>query len=294
MRTSPATRWPVEAQVDLDTERAGELAQLGDVCRRARQAKRLSLDDASQGTHIRSNFLAAIERGELGVYDSAVVATGHIQIYARFLQVDITPHLAALKPQSSPHLSLTTSKATFRVPRRRSTSVATYAFLSSLVVLFGYLYLQYAAFISTTGTLPAAAPTDLLVATPLPSPQIVAIDPTSLPTLTTGERPASISPSPTPAPPAVPTLTLPPAPTKPSGVFIEAITTDRAWVQIETDSRVVYSGILNAGERRSWAANQRLMLWTGNAGSVSVTYNGKSLGRLGAIGEVVRITWTAA
>jgi hypothetical protein len=64
-------------------------------------------------------------------------------------------------------------------------------------------------------------------------------------------------------------------------------------MQVETDGNVVFSGTLNAGERRTWNATGKLFLWSGNAGNVDVTYNGKALGRLGAPGEVVKVTWTA-
>ena len=50
---------------------------------------------------------------------------------------------------------------------------------------------------------------------------------------------------------------------------------------------------VNAGEKRTWTAADKLLLWSGNAGNVSVIFNGKSLGRLGAPGEVVKVTWVA-
>jgi hypothetical protein len=67
----------------------------------------------------------------------------------------------------------------------------------------------------------------------------------------------------------------------------------RVWVQVESDGQVIFSGILNSGDIRRWTASRQLMLWTGDAANVQVTYNGKSLGRLGSPGQVLKVTWTA-
>ena len=45
--------------------------------------------------------------------------------------------------------------------------------------------------------------------------------------------------------------------------------------------------------RQADLRGKKVFLWTGNAAGVEVTYNGKSLGKLGARGELVRVTWTA-
>ena len=84
-----------------------------------------------------------------------------------------------------------------------------------------------------------------------------------------------------------------PSPTIVRGVRIDVLTSGRVWLQVEADGTVSFSGIVNAGEKRTWTAADKLLLWSGNAGNVSVIFNGKSLGRLGAPGEVVKVTWVA-
>jgi cytoskeletal protein RodZ len=273
------------------------LARLGASFRQARTSRHLSLDDASRSTRIRTGFLDAIERGDLGKYQSAVFATGHIRIYARFLQVDPAPYLAALQPKSEEIRSGPPS-ARRPIVRRRSGRVLAPAVAVLVVIgLSAYLFLQYAAFVSGSESLPASsAASPLMLATPIPT--VTAGAPATIPTIE-----ASVTAAPTHVTPAVSTATptfsprateLPTAvPTQPSGVQVEATMAGRVWVQVESDGRVIFSGILNAGDSRRWSASHQLMLWTGDAANVQVTFNGKSLGRLGSPGQVLKVTWTA-
>jgi hypothetical protein len=77
-------------------------------------------------------------------------------------------------------------------------------------------------------------------------------------------------------------------------VTVEARVSGRVWAQVEADGQVVFSGILQTGEKKTWKAERALALHVGNAGLVEVTHNGQSLGRLGPAGEVVKREWTSA
>jgi len=68
---------------------------------------------------------------------------------------------------------------------------------------------------------------------------------------------------------------------------------DRAWVLVEVDGQVVYTGILEAGATNTWRASERIVMRCGNAGAVRVTLNGQALGSLGELGQVVAMEWTA-
>jgi len=89
------------------------------------------------------------------------------------------------------------------------------------------------------------------------------------------------------------TATTAPTPAVARGVAINTKISDRVWLQVEADGQVIFSGILIPGDQRLWSASDHLMIWSGNAGAVDVTYNGKPLGKLGSPGEVVKVTWTA-
>lgn len=282
--------------MDLTDERSAELARLGNDFRVARMAMHVSLEDASRATRIRAVFLKGMERGDVSLYSSAVIAAGHAKIFARFLRMDHRPYVAVLQAQDDETVIPRATHASPAISRRRAINPAPLAFLSALVVLSIYLYVQLETFVRTADApqIPAV-PTTIIAPTPLPTRTVIVAEIALAPTSTAERVPVLVAQPPVPVPSPLPTAVIvsTPTPTRNPGILIDAVTSDRAWVQVESDNRVVFSGTLNPGEHRSWAAAQRLMLWTGNAAGVSVTYNGKSLGRLGAVGEVVKLTWTA-
>jgi len=72
--------------------------------------------------------------------------------------------------------------------------------------------------------------------------------------------------SPTPAPADRATLTV--------------VAQQDSQVVISVDGAVAFSGVLRAGESRSWEGNTRVQVWTDNGKNIAVTVNGFSLGPL--------------
>jgi cytoskeleton protein RodZ len=61
-----------------------------------------------------------------------------------------------------------------------------------------------------------------------------------------------------------------------------------AWLAVIADGKEVYEGILPKGARKTWMAQKQIVLQTGNAGGVSVGFNGaaaKPMGESGAVAE---------
>jgi len=63
--------------------------KIGNVFREKREEKKVSLKEAESVTSIRSNYLRAIEEGELEKFLSAVYLHGFMRQYAQFLGIDI-------------------------------------------------------------------------------------------------------------------------------------------------------------------------------------------------------------
>jgi hypothetical protein len=59
-----------------------------------------------------------------------------------------------------------------------------------------------------------------------------------------------------------------------------------SWVRIVADGKTVMEGVLDANQNRSVKFEKEMVLRTGNAGGLDVSYNGKPLGVLGADNEV--------
>jgi len=62
---------------------------------------------------------------------------------------------------------------------------------------------------------------------------------------------------------------------------------------VRTDGKFLFAGTLDANESRSIDAAENVLLRLGNAGGVTVTYNGKPLGTPGPKGQVRTLQFTS-
>jgi cytoskeletal protein RodZ len=70
---------------------------LGKKFQEARLARGLTLDEAARMTKIRPTRLAEIEADDFSQFPSLAYAKGFLQIYGKFLEVDVTPYLEAFE-----------------------------------------------------------------------------------------------------------------------------------------------------------------------------------------------------
>src|SRR5438270_13448528 len=66
---------------------------LGRKFQEARKARNLSLEEAARVTRIRQSRLVEIEADDFSNFPSLAYAKGFLQIYGKFLDVDVTPYL---------------------------------------------------------------------------------------------------------------------------------------------------------------------------------------------------------
>lgn len=244
---------------------------LGEVLRDARFRYGLSLEQAAEDTKIRKRFLAALEDGEYHMLPAPVYARGFIRTYAEYLGID--PHVAE-------KLFQPTGRAAAPPPIRPAANglrevrvismgmVLTFIVAVLIVAGIVYLYAQYQSYT-------ASGPVDFS-----PRPTATAVVPT-------------VQAAPVVVPTAAPTPTPIPSPTAIRGVEVVVQANERCWIRVVVDNqtKAVFEGELQAGETRTWKANDRMDMRVGNAGGVEVTVNGMRQGKLGASGEVKNITW---
>ena len=80
----------------------------------------------------------------------------------------------------------------------------------------------------------------------------------------------------------------------PTGLSMELMPKATCWVSVNTDGERVFSGLMNAGDRRSVTAKEQIALNVGDAGAFAYTVNGRPGRPLGAPGEVVSARITLA
>jgi len=76
-------------------------------------------------------------------------------------------------------------------------------------------------------------------------------------------------------------------------VRVEMTAAEPVWVEIKSDGRTTFSGILNTNQSRTVDANTNVTLVLGNAGGVSISLNGKPIGSVGAKGQVRNVQLTS-
>ena len=77
---------------------------LGQKFQKARTARGLTIDEAARMTKIRPSKLAEIEAEDFSGFPSLAYAKGFVQIYGKFLNVDVSPYLEAF--ETSEHVTV--------------------------------------------------------------------------------------------------------------------------------------------------------------------------------------------
>jgi cytoskeleton protein RodZ len=83
------------------------------------------------------------------------------------------------------------------------------------------------------------------------------------------------------------------APLSKQAFTISVKATEDSWISIVADGKPKVEGILSAEKQRSVTAGKELVLVTGNAGGIEVSYNGKPIASLGKKQQRRRVTFTA-
>ncbi len=101
---------------------------------------------------------------------------------------------------------------------------------------------------------------------------------------------------------APPALDVPSAPALPisaplttssDDVIVIAVTArEPVWISLSADGKPPFSGKLEPGQMRTAGSKDRVRLGVGSAGAVEVTMNGKSIGPIGASGQVRVVVFT--
>ena len=202
---------------------------LGRKFQEARKARNLSLEEAARLTRIRQSRLAEIEADDFSNFPSLAYAKGFLQIYGKFLKVDVSPYLDAF--ETSGHLTVdgysylqdSPAPKAPRTPvarRSENTRPSLVPFLIGLTILVaGFWFLR---FISNLQRITSRPPEAAASATPSPTAATI-VAPRAQPVESPAQAaatappvkttPAIAAPAATPAPTAVAIAIATPTPT---------------------------------------------------------------------------------
>lgn len=231
---------------EQDTE-----AAIGEQLRNQRKAHGISLVEVAEHTKIGKRYLEALEEGRFDVVPCETYIRGFLRAYAKYLEMDDEELLHQYK--GTKHFQQCEEAAAAEPEDEvRKSNQNVWLPLITILILSGLgagLFLLWPA---GTPEKPMAEESLLAAAAPQ-GPE--------------NQLPARI-----------------PGPNEPLSLKIRG--TEKTWVTLMIDGRQEPDITLNPGQERSWQAQERFVLWTGNAGGVEVYFNGELQPPLGEAGQV--------
>jgi cytoskeleton protein RodZ len=299
-----------------ETNRAagGGLAEIGVMLRRRREEVGQDLATIAATTHIRSNYLKAIEDGRRKDLPGTAYMIGYIRTYADYLGLDGDRLITDFHAELAGQRKWIDKRAEPPAPTGVSLpqiQISPAMALAGLLVLGVAIYVAWGYF-----TAPDETPTQTAaVETPAEPASAPAVEPTVKPTLPSPTGAEASAPAPavnetretttsddqvppeadvastgedvTEESPAQPEPAATEADAKAGKIVVRARL--ESWIQIANEKKeVVFSRVLRVGETYTVPDEKGLMLTTGNAGGVDILLNGKKLKSLGAVGLVRR------
>ena len=245
--------------------------------REAREKKGVSLRQIANSTRISVMSLEALERSDLSRLPGGIFTRAFIRAYAQEVGLDpdrtIQDFIAELPPEAA---TATAHPAAIEDGEkldsdRKAVATALRLALVSLPIIGLVIY--YGTH-RTPAAPRAAAPVVHAPAAEAPAETYRPVEP--------------VAPSPEPTAP------VPAAAPQTSGLSMEIAPTATCWVSVNTDGEQVFSGMMNAGDKRTVTAREQIALNVGDAGAFVYTLNGRAGKPLGAPGAVVSTRITLA
>jgi cytoskeleton protein RodZ len=267
-----------------------------------RECRGLTLDDLSQATKISLKNLEALEGGNFHALPPPVYTRSYFRAYAKMLGLEEAPfcdrYEKYLSTAGGIHPGTVDNPPGQKIcfPPRSLFQIAGGAALGVLTLLT-FAYFNFRSTAPTINTGPSA-PAPLTAATPVKKdplpPQSASKEP---PTVVAAEEDPPPPPDQAlpktipPAPPARQAADSQPdtggkAPKKPAVLIITA--REKTWLRLKEDGAAASQLMMHPGERIT-RAGARYTLDIGNAGGVSLEFQGKTMKELGKSGQVVHV-----
>lgn len=247
-------------------EQIEKLKELGSRLRDVRERQVLSLREVSERTRISPRLLAAIEEADAKTLPESVYLKGLLKRYADALGLKGS-EWAAEFPLGNILAGITPSWQS--IPTSRNRSLHLYC-LYVLTLMVG---------ISSLSHLSQRSP-------------LQANDPNAEQAVAIAELPETASPVTTKLPKTTsPLIVQPSRLAKP--VVVDVTLKDNCWIRIVADGKTTFEGTLQKGDRRTWEANEELVIRAGNAGGVEIAFNEQQAEPLGKLGQVETVTYQA-
>jgi cytoskeleton protein RodZ len=292
------------------------MGAFGDRLRREREMRGITLDEITESTKISRRHLEALEGEHFDQLPGGVFNKGFVRAYARFIGIDedqaVADYSAASNEQSQPEdkFPLEIHEEPDRdLNPRRSNLPLVFAIAALVGVMVGYgFWIKSKPHNPDTAENTRQPSPSSAVTEPQPKAPTPPAEASPAPTKASGQL-ASSAPATTPAPPEVTSVAPsteprraaapaesddPPPSVKEKAFFVQVKAKEDSWVSIVADGKSVMQRVLAADKHKRVKAGKILVLRTGNAGGIEVSFNGRPLGALGNENEPRTLTFNAA
>ncbi len=258
--------------LDQQEERAAKLQELGTWLRQIRQEKGISIEAISPKIKIRACILRAIEEGHLEKLPEPVYVQGLLYRYADFLGENGC-EIAQQFPVDDCNWLLA-KRVWLQLPIPQLQPIHLYIFY---IVLVTFSVQGLSSFVtrSTSDSDPIRTTSEVQQ-----DARLQGNDTNARQQQEARPMPATAQPSSRQA--ANSSQQEPP-------IRVGLIFKEKSWIRIEVDGQTEFEGTLPEGTKRSWEAQQEVVIRAGNAGGVLVAFNGqdaKPMGQPWAVKEV--------
>ena len=291
------------------------MGAFGDRLRREREMRGITLDEITESTKISRRHLEALESEHFDQLPGGVFNKGFVRAYARFLGIDedqaVADYSTASNEQPEPEnkfpLEIHEEPKRQLNPRRSKIPlVFAGAALAGVLVGYGFWTKSKPHGSAAVETQPPASTVNEPMA---PAPQ--AVGGSSSESVKTSAQSAPSKPATKPIPQeteavqassthtstATADVSADPPPSsveKQNAFFVQVKAKEDSWVSIVADGKSVMQRVLAADKQKKIKAGKTLILRTGNAGGIEVSFNGRPLGALGNENEPRTLTFNAS
>lgn len=258
---------------------ADDRDSIGRALQQARVAAGLTVEEVSASTRVRVPIVQAIEEDDFSRCGGDVYARGHVRTLARAVGLDPAPLIEQYDAQHGGRPSPTPAAPLFEAERIRPEPRRpnwTAAMVAAIVAVVGFV-----GFTMFNGTDPGTG--GAVAEGPAPATKAGTTAPA--PARTKPVKPAETKPVPSESAIAA-------VPADKVTVKLTAVG-DKSWISAKAhDGKLLFDGLLLAGESKTFQDDERIDLILGNAGPIELYVNGKKIEDTFESGQVQRLTYT--
>ncbi len=261
-------------------------AEIGAQLRERRELISLTFDEVERHTKLRTAFVKALEEGTFDKLPSPVQTRGMLANYATFLDLDTE----ALLLRFADGLQARRHEKYAETPREKIQTevVASIPLWRNFLagdLIFGVVMIAilFALAIWGVGRVVSSQSEDASRVEPTAPSIVEALADVSLPTPSLDVTFVPVDENVTATPGAE---TAEPQ-TFNANVTVDIFAVERTFLRVSVDGEQVFEGRMAPGESKVFEGNTEVLVLTGNAAALRVTYNGRDLGLMGTEGEVV-------